>query len=376
MKGEANPRIDALTSLRFFAAAMIVVLHLEKNFGIPKNPVPFLSLEQGVGFFFVLSGFILYYNYSRIEGGDERRRFWLARFARVWPVHVTTFLLTFLLVPYDEIFLFGGAAFEKLRIGLLNLGLLHSLTLNPTHHTSINSPSWSISTEAIFYLLFPFLTVDFARRWKFQIILSFAMIWSGSWLLAACGVAHYPGPGYDGVTIHSYINTHPLSRAFEFILGMTACHFFLLKRSEARAPGARATLIEVFWLLASLLASYACVVGYRFFKEEHRTLASWLRYSGGSLAFSGLIYAYAREEGALSRALRHKALVYLGEISFSLYMVHQLVLRYYEAHDKTFFGLSKGLELLIYLALCLAASAGLHEWVETPARKWIFKRRV
>ncbi|HEX6528263.1 MAG TPA: acyltransferase family protein, partial [Burkholderiales bacterium] len=88
-------RLEQLTSLRFFAALMIVFHHADGMFGIGRSPV---NLGQGVSFFFVLSGFILTYVYPSLDAGREVRRFWLARFARIWPAYLATFLLAFALL--------------------------------------------------------------------------------------------------------------------------------------------------------------------------------------------------------------------------------------------------------------------------------------
>ncbi|HDL8028536.1 TPA: acyltransferase, partial [Yersinia enterocolitica] len=82
-------KLDALTTLRFFAAAMIVIGHVHPLFGslgITDNFV----LSQGVSFFFILSGFILAYNYRTFQDNKSVKRFLVARFARIWPLHIAT----------------------------------------------------------------------------------------------------------------------------------------------------------------------------------------------------------------------------------------------------------------------------------------------
>jgi peptidoglycan/LPS O-acetylase OafA/YrhL len=93
-------QIKCLTSLRFFAAAMIVVFHSVNAFRVWDNAkIPF-PLGQGVSFFFVLSGFILTYVYPSVGGGRGIRDFYVARIARIWPAHFVTFLLVLWLIPF------------------------------------------------------------------------------------------------------------------------------------------------------------------------------------------------------------------------------------------------------------------------------------
>jgi peptidoglycan/LPS O-acetylase OafA/YrhL len=78
-------QIHALTSLRLFAAAMIVVLHANGHFGIPAWLPRYVGLGAGVSIFFVLSGFILTINYPELPTWTAVLRFWRNRFARLWP---------------------------------------------------------------------------------------------------------------------------------------------------------------------------------------------------------------------------------------------------------------------------------------------------
>jgi peptidoglycan/LPS O-acetylase OafA/YrhL len=88
-------KIDALTSLRFFAAALIVVLHGTQVFGHIKFTDHF-AIFQAVGFFYVLSGFILAYTYDGVPlNGAALSKYALSRLARVLPVHLFTAALAY-----------------------------------------------------------------------------------------------------------------------------------------------------------------------------------------------------------------------------------------------------------------------------------------
>jgi hypothetical protein len=77
---ETHPpaKLNALTSLRFFAAFAIVVEH-SRGLLLPPDILTDWPLDQGVSFFFVLSGFILVYVYPEIQTSDLVLRFWTAR---------------------------------------------------------------------------------------------------------------------------------------------------------------------------------------------------------------------------------------------------------------------------------------------------------
>jgi len=82
------PPIKSLTSLRFFAAIYVVLFHESANPGhfvfFPLAARFVASGYTAVTLFFVLSGFILAYNYGRIR---SRKEFWISRFARIYPVY-------------------------------------------------------------------------------------------------------------------------------------------------------------------------------------------------------------------------------------------------------------------------------------------------
>ena len=96
----SDKQLPALTSLRFFAALAIVVHHA-RGLLVAESAIAGFPLDHGVSVFFVLSGFILTYVYRELPNVASVGRFWLARFARIWPVHVFTLALF--------IALFGGA---------------------------------------------------------------------------------------------------------------------------------------------------------------------------------------------------------------------------------------------------------------------------
>ncbi len=144
MRAEPLP---ALTSLRFFAAASIVYFHMQTFKVLPSVPNPDFAL--GVSFFFVLSGFILAYNYRDLARGDLGR-FYIARFARLFPVHIVTFVFAALFVLPWNLWTFG----PSLITVPYNLTLTHAWLPLGGLVFSWNAVSWSISAELFFYLLF------------------------------------------------------------------------------------------------------------------------------------------------------------------------------------------------------------------------------
>lgn len=140
----ATRKLNALTSLRFFAAAIIVLYHSQGNFGIAENAWPAFNLSQGVSFFFILSGFILTYVYPSLKHIGTRR-FWLARVARIWPAHVAAFILLFALLPVSLRSAAAGPTAYNFPVAVLNLLLVHAWIPIQSNIVSFNSVTWSLS---------------------------------------------------------------------------------------------------------------------------------------------------------------------------------------------------------------------------------------
>jgi peptidoglycan/LPS O-acetylase OafA/YrhL len=379
-----SQKIDALTSLRFFAAAAIVAYHCRGHFGLPVDFLSPFELSQGVSFFFVLSGFILAFRYPELDGARATNKFWLARFARVWPLHLATFLLYLTLLP--EFFAqAAGESAQGLPIwlrALANLGLVQSWVPVSSLYFSFNSVSWSISTEAFFYLCFPFLIKKFATTWHYKLAGALVVVFC----LAACAnAAHLPMLSRQTISTHGLMYINPLPRVFEFILGMAVALWYQGQARKAasgtgNAVSPKASFTKNLGLEVSALGLVYLLTFYTH-KIAHWLVAHaavgdgglvWLEHAGvPALGFAYLVAVMALGRGPLSALLRNPILVLLGEISFSMYLLHRMLLHYYWNHFAPEHG---PLALSIYAAILLASSYLCWSLIENPCRKFIMGR--
>jgi peptidoglycan/LPS O-acetylase OafA/YrhL len=322
----SKPRIDALTSLRFFAAALIVLGHAgEISMPGYQEHYPHLFMySQGVSFFFVLSGFILYLTYSDIRARTFDR-FFVARLARIWPAHILTFLATIYVLPPTVIEGYPDKAW-------LNVMMLQSLWPTLDGYFSYNDVSWSISTEFFFYLMFPFLLV-ILRRSRLALLLLGAVFVAGA--LAFSIVKHLPSTiSTTELTAVPVLYINPITRVAEFILGMVTCYWLEKVRV---APSTR----QFRWHALTMLELGALLLCFGFMYATSRVgllsslpsqMVFYIISCGSMLGFAALIgmvyYSYLRGQGLLTRLLGLMPFVYLGEISFSLYLFHRIILRY------------------------------------------------
>lgn len=305
--------IKPLTSLRFFFALMVFTSHLSfvqtdwAWYQWLKRNV-FFEGYLGVSFFFILSGFILSYNYQEnfLKGKVSKKKFYIARFARIYPLHILTFFLAFILLYPSSITGIGPS--------ISNLALIQSFIPIEEYYFSYNSPSWSISNEMFFYLLFPILLLINKNRYLILIALISVII--------ILGISYTPDRLHK---IIFYIN--PLFRIFDFFLGIVLYNLFTSKFLKSYIEK-NATLLEIVSCLIFLL-----------FLGLHNYVERGYRYSIYYwIPMLLIIFTFSYQKGIISKILSHPILVKLGEISFGFYMFHYLIILYFLNQKATFFG--------------------------------------
>ena len=364
---QIKPRLDALTTLRFFAAALIVIGHSDAIFG-PFAAARAAPFNQGVSFFFVLSGFILTWNYPALNNWSDRRHFLLARFARIWPLHfVTCFLWIAIIFNFDRAAYFPGV--EGLLKLLANLLLVQAWV--PDHHwaLSFNGVSWSISTELFFYLMFPLLIALWKKSWHLIFLVQASIIFV---TVALASYYAIPGASAEGkLALPILLYFTPITRIFEFMVGIALA--FVIRRvmeSNLQLSRSQWLVLEIgtsFVITISMLAA-SNLTGIR------QTLGEAANYhfsaSGLWLFWSLVIGVFALSRGPIRDILALKFAVFFGEISFSLYLCHALVLNYLENYKDQIqpFGMYG---YILFWIWCLSFASLLFIGVETPFRKLI-----
>lgn len=336
-----RPHLAPLTSLRFFAAALVVFEHY---FGFRYG-------HAGVSFFYVLSGFILAYNYGgKVSTPSKLWEFFAKRIARLYPIHLLTLFAALpvaLLIDFRDDLMLAPSAF------VANVLLLQSFVPVKLVYFGFNSVSWSISDEAFFYAVFPLAGLVLCKMRRPAIWLGLGLFWLGlAWLALSWRQLGLPA-GYE----HWFFYINPLVRLSEFVAGMAVGLGF-----GAARPRAGQAIREVAALAAALLA---VLVAYQL-PERAVSLTYSLLFVLPSLA---VVVVFARGSGPISRLLSAPLMVLLGEASFALYMTHQLFLRYL----LLIFGESLPLKLI---ALLLATPVAVLTFMlfERPGQKWVLRR--
>jgi peptidoglycan/LPS O-acetylase OafA/YrhL len=356
-----------LTSLRFAAAMMIVLLHAKSYFSWPWLAHAPAAMLHGVSFFFVLSGFILTHVYTS-KPFPGYGQFIRARLARLWPVHILALLMLVIFVRADSITFDGHGIFSKWFELALNLTLTQSLSPYISNFFAWNTVSWSISTEVGFYLVFPLLLPHIERRWPR--ILLFSAI---ATIVAYAGL-HLIGLPAGGdiqvISVGSATYANPLVRGFEFCLGMATWVIWSRYLKHARFSYAVWTAIEAALVLAVAAWLFRVLPMAR--ENIHPYwLGILIDRSGSCWLFAILIGVLASGRGAISRMLSWRPFVFLGEISFSMYMLHMILMKMFFTWNQT-----ATLSPEAFMGALVFVSAASFVLVEKPAQRFLMRKRA
>lgn len=332
-----QPEIDGL---RAIAVIAVVLFHLEFKW-IPGGFV-------GVDVFFVISGFLITrLILKEVRAGDFRfGRFYLRRLRRLGPALIVTLLLTwavsvFYLTP-DHFQRFSGALMSSV-FSVSNLffwfesGYFDATAeLKPLLHT------WSLSVEEQFYLIWPALIVLIAGRGR------------GRWLLPVVISLLSLASLYGALVFTSY------EPSASFFLMPFRVYEFGLGAGLAMLPGlVRLNVVrEVLVLLGLMMIGYSALVFDKFtpFPDIYALLpcmGAALLIAGGSARYMGLL-------------LRNPLSVWVGKISYSLYLVHWPIVVLYK--HITFEDVVVGKTRIALLVLTMMAAVALYYGVEKRFR--------
>jgi peptidoglycan/LPS O-acetylase OafA/YrhL len=363
-------RFEALDSWRGLCACLVVLFHFHGYSPLYSSPLVRNSYLF-VDFFFVLSGFVIAWNYAaRLDSWPAVKRFLILRAGRVYPLHLFMLLCFVAYETFRYLNASGqpsaAAAFsggtQPLAL-LTNLFLVHSLNLH--EGLTWNGPSWSISTELWAYVVFALVSVWLGMR---------------NWMLLVAAVAapllllHLSKTGMDTTYDYGLIRC-----VFGFALGVVCFRV----HSRWQHPSARSrplmmTLLEV--LTVAAVVSFVAAAG----------TSAWSFLA--PFVFSTAVLIFAIEAGAVSRLFRIPFLKWLGKLSYSIYLTHYIfvlvlpgvVKRLLHRDLWTPMPLPSGQYVLAFgrnnlegtlfyaalLAITLAFSAFTYRWVETPGRDW------
>jgi len=340
-----------LTSLRAFLALWVLCRHWFHSYGpdaiyidLGFTSTFFDHGYLGVDGFFILSGFILTYNYAPDALGRlDWKKFIVARIARIYPAYVACLLVFALAVVVRDAVLHkhmvGSEGYTAMNFTLEFLLLSAWRYAGPA---GWNDVAWSVSAEWFAYVWFPvFLLI--APRLDRRRILAMALVALG--LLA---IVEVTSPD------HLSLSGGIARLVPEFLLGVLLCR---LRSASPAYDG------HPWGGTVSLLICIAAVA-----------LGIDTLFVAGA---AGMVFSLAYEKDRLTRVMSMDSLVFLGEISYCIYIVQRLpqyLFTFARSRVQALAGLPGPLQAMLLLAFTLGAAVLLHYAVETPMRRWINRK--
>lgn len=352
-------QLPPLTGIRFIAVVMILLYHYDwPVFGHAMQAV-FHQLYLGVNVFFVLSGFLIYYNYGKEAGLNKPflKKYYTNRVARIIPLYyilVTfTFIVTYLGQP-DRAHL--------LSIYLLNLSFLKGFS--SWYMFSGIYPAWSLTPEMTFYVLFPFIYLLIVRmNWWWQQVVFFWI----TGLLLLLFFHYFPFRGFFD-SFSFLLSTTFFGRCFEFFTGMWLAvrfrHWLINKESDHTEVIKRRVLYTVTGAFLSLLVIIVAAVISPDKGVTQYPVGKVLNTFVFPVSVAVLLFGLITENTWFSGLLSTGLFQVLGKSAYALFLIHGGYMADW------LFSLWQGKPLPIFISLVLV-SILLYYFIERPLNKWI-----
>ena len=313
-------RITKLDGLRGIFCLMIILFHYKEDF-LPSYIYNNFFIRESyfaVDFFFVLSGFVISYNYHHIKTIGEFITYIKKRFIRLYPLllfSTTAFFMTDLFFNYFlPTYIATVESFFELLKKYLDTIVFTNSTPILGNSLGMNPPSWSISAEMISYIIFGFVMVFIPKKYTKPFLMTI-ILFSATFLVLNGWLFHIEGDlsflrGFISFNIGYFVwllslKQFKINNLFEFI---TPIIFLLLLFISYNVTG-----------LSKNIISYTVI----------------------PLFFGFSVLTFLKTDGVISKLLKTKPLKFLGDISYSIYLNHFIILILVPEGLITFLGLSK-----------------------------------
>ena len=346
--------IPQLTFTRFIAAMAVIVFHYGQDaFPFAAGFLHEVAGEAGitVSYFFFLSGFILFHVY----GGKtfNIRTFFTARVARIVPLYLFAFFISlFCVLVILEQKPWGGCAVLQ---GLF----IHAWF--PGNVLTINYPSWSVSVEVFFYVSFP-LALLAVQRWGSKRFIFFAAF---IWIISIVQNIIVQNTFYDpeSQAAGDFIMYFPLWHLNTFLCGIVAG--ILYRKWSARSINRALPLLSVAVGVTAVVAIIT----------SNSVLHSIMHTGFLSPFYAMITLGLAFDRTWLARSLAARPMVFLGEISYGIYLLQFPVWTLFTYFVGNPDAVKSTRGFYIFVAVLLVSSALSYFGIERPTRKLIRKDR-
>jgi peptidoglycan/LPS O-acetylase OafA/YrhL len=355
-----KPPLPALTGIRTLLAIFIILFH----FTPPHLGLLYPFIDNGyifVGVFFIISGYVLTYNYADRGKSLSKREFWLARFSRLYPVYLFVLILSVSMLQDEWHARPHGEFWQGI---ILTPFVLQGWS--PSVATFWNTVAWTLTSECVLYLAFPWLIRLPWPKTPQRLIALLVTIWIVGLiphsLYLYLNPDHIVGPvdRYSSTQFIRFLKYTPLPYVCTFLAGVTLGK---LQHALILTPRQRFILSAVSLVFVGLF--FYTLIGHTPYLLMHGGLMTPL-FAAVVLGLSG--------PHPISALFSWRPLLLIGESSYCLYLLHfnvfQLLHTYRVPERLHLAALDPWLSYVILILLALA----VFHFIENPARKAILNR--
>jgi len=360
VKPGRKPPLPALTGIRTLLAFNIVLFHFTPPYLGPIRPF----VEHGfvfVNVFFLISGFILSYNYFDRGAGLIKRDFWMARFARLYPVYLLVLAISFPMLMLE----WTARSHSEFYLGLaLSPFLLQGWS--PSLATFWNTVAWTLSCEVAFYAAFPWIIQAPWPKKPSRLVMLIGLLWlvdllpAGIYLLTNPDHLTAPVDRYTSTTIVRWLKYTPIPYAATFLSGVAISR---LQLSVEITPRKR------MMLSALALAGLAL-----FFYLGSDHVPYLVLHCGLLLPLFALLVFGLCGTHPISKIFSWGPLLLVGESTYCLYLLHFNVfnlIHMYKLPERLHV---EALDPWISYVALIVLSVVVYRFFENPVRKAILNR--
>lgn len=325
-----NTHLSALSGIRFFAVLHIFCFHLwtiysqEKPPGMenllrdmgnmPETLLTYLANGwMSTSFFFLLSGFILAYLYWGEDGNltISKKKFWLTRAIRIYPIHIFLVLIAFLTMTSYHLSQ-GANPLMLVASGIATLTLTQAWY--PDFVPVWSWPTWTISALLFLYICMPYLMPRLAALSRKKLIALLCLLPFIS-LIPTCIYAIYFPPGSKlQMFWHIFISSTPIFWLAHFVAGMLLTRIFHITRYNTEFMSEKKSWFAWGDLALIAIIAITCIPGigepYKYFLRHGLVMPLYII----------ILIDLAKGRGLAARIFSLPGMNFLGETSFSIFI--------------------------------------------------------
>jgi peptidoglycan/LPS O-acetylase OafA/YrhL len=295
----------------------------------------------------------------------SRSTFWLSRLSRVYPLYFAALLIALPLYVHGA--LKGRNNITDTVWGLILVPVMLQSWI-PRIAIEWNPPAWSLSVEALFYALFPFLT-RYVVRWNPKRFLTFSVL-----LVCVCNVirgilwrSKLEGVSVLNYNLRNFLLYFPLFHVPSFLVGMGLGKLFI--NGKRWSPSSATFLFKIFLFVGGVILVARTKLPNLIYEQAFMVLF-----------FSILIYCGAATGVGRVSVLAHPLLIRLGNASYAMYILQAPLSAWFEVLMKSWFKVTNWTEsvwlVLVFFLFLVVASIASFEFVEKPCRRLIRQWRA